>query len=252
MSTNYLWMVNMLPGSISSIVEVGSRDALDAIFLSNHFGVKVIAFEPNPKQFEICQSNIERIKPNQVIIRSEALSNSSGMVEFGVVDPAIYPNPGSSSMFEIDFSNRRKSDPDFMRPTIQSYVAVKASRWDSLNLKTPELLAMDCEGSELKVLQGFGTSLIDLKYIVLELNQTPLGKGACTFKEVDQFLSSNKFKFFACNVSISKFLPRKILTNLYLLNIYFLLTAIRNHFLHPGKSSIRGMSFDALYVSEKL
>ena len=106
MSNNYDWSLIYLPYSVSSIVEVGSRDALDAIRLSEYFGCKVISFEPNPKQFEICSENLENSGNKLVELRSEALSNESSTMNFLVVDESKYDNTGSSSFFEIDFTNR--------------------------------------------------------------------------------------------------------------------------------------------------
>lgn len=54
-SNNYSWAIKHLPKGISSIVEVGSRDAMDALALSKTFSTPVVAFEPNPFSFETCR-----------------------------------------------------------------------------------------------------------------------------------------------------------------------------------------------------
>jgi len=127
MMGNYAWALRYLPPEIESIAEVGSRDAWDAISLSNHFSAPVVAFEPNPYSFAACERNIYGAGSSLVSVRREALSDSSGEIRFGVVKESDYPNPGASSMFQNDFTNRTKDDPDSGRGRIQSFITVKSA-----------------------------------------------------------------------------------------------------------------------------
>jgi FkbM family methyltransferase len=238
MASNYAWSLKYLPPEINSIVEVGSRDALDAIFLSDFFGCECIAFEPNPTQKDICKTNISTSTNTLVTLRTEALSNENGLLDFMMVDTDRYSNPGVSGLFEIDFSNRSRSDKDRNRDSIQIPIKVAAVRWDSLGLTTPELLVMDCEGAELLVLQGFGDALKDIKCIVLETSQVAIGHGACTFWEADRFLRINGYKFVASGIHSERYLYLKL---------RLLLSAGRNRLRKPFGTPLRGRSFDVVY-----
>ncbi len=237
MANNYVWSLPFLPIQIESIVEIGSRDALDAIFLSKFFDCEVIAFEPAPSNIDVCRENIRSSGRSSIELRTEALSKDSEEIEFFQVDSKLYDNPGASGMFLIDFSNRSKSDLDKNHPPIQSPVKVKAVRWDSLGLPSPELLVMDCEGAELAALKGFGKALQEVKYIVLEVSQVPIGDGACTFKQIEKFLRDNKFKFVASTISRQ---PLKLKSILFL-------SSLKRRVEKPWGKRLRGRSFDVVY-----
>ena len=238
MSDNYAWALEYLPRRVASIVEVGSRDAMDAIFLSENFLAPVVAFEPNPFSFETCRRNLEESGSELVSMRPEALSDSTGEVSFGVVKESDYPNPGASSMFQIDFDNRPKTDPDFGRGSIQSFIRVKSARFDSLETPPPELLVMDCEGSELNVLKGFGTHLDSVSWIITEVSQVALGHGACTFKDVDFFLKNSGFRFIASSLANSSRLS---------LTAKLARRSLGNRLAKPTGKPLRGYSFDVIY-----
>jgi len=238
MSNNYDWAIKFLPKEFGSIVEVGSRDALDAIRLSEQYQCTVISFEPNPIQFDVCSENLRKFDNNSVTLRPEALSDNNLLIDFLAIDPNKYDNSGASSFFEIDFSNRAKDDPDSGRTPVQTPIKVQAARWDSLGFPSPELLVMDCEGAELLVLKGFGKNLQDLRYTVLEVSQNAVGKGACTFKEVHQFLIKNKFKFVASSIYGQSY---------QYLKIRLILSSSKNRLKKPFGKPLKGRSFDVIY-----
>lgn len=238
MSNNYDWALNFLPASFGSIVEVGSRDALDAIRLSEQYRCTLIAFEPNPIQFNICFENLRKFDNKSVKLRSEALSDKNSLIDFLAIDPTKYSNSGASSFFEIDFSNRAKSDPDSGRASVQTSIKVQAVRWDSLGLPSPQLLVMDCEGAELLVLKGFGYKLQDLRYTVLEVSQNAVGRGACTFREVHQFLIKNKFKFVASSIYGQSY---------RYLRFRLFLSSSKSRLKKPFGKPLKGRSFDVIY-----
>jgi FkbM family methyltransferase len=242
MSINYGWSLKWLPSKINSIVEVGSRDALDAIFLSEFFGCECVAFEPNPTLRDVCTSNISTTTKALVTLRTEALSNENKFIDFMMVDTDRYANSGASGFFEIDFANRSSVDKDHDRDSIQIPVKVASARWDSLCLPTPELLVMDCEGAELMVLMGFGDALKDVNYIVLEVSHVAIGRGACTFRQVDKFLRVNGYKFVASSIWSDRYLYLKF---------RLLLSAVKKRIKEPLGRTKRGRSFDVVYWNAK-
>ena len=237
--TNYKWCIGHIHHLPKVVVEVGSKDALDAIFLAEFFECKVIAFEPNPSQYEECKKNLELSTYSQKIwLRTEALTDRNGPVILYQVDTVKYNNAGSTSIIEINFENRARRDPDRGRPAIQDPVVVEAARYDSLQLPTPELLVMDVEGAELKVLLGFGELIQMVKYVVLEVSPVSNFKGGCHFKEVHAALRDSGFEYVASD---------RYGAGSAHLRFGLLLSSFKSRLLHPfRRRTYRGM-FNALY-----
>jgi FkbM family methyltransferase len=125
-----------------------------------------------------------------------ALSNENGEIDFYSVDKKKYNNVGSSSMYPINFRRRPRTDSDGNRDSVQNLVRVNASRFDSLQIPTPDLLAMDTEGSEIKVLKGFGPSIKQVKLIILETsfwNNFQNHSDVSTFPKINQYLKKMAF-----------------------------------------------------------
>ena len=96
-----------------------------------------------------------------------------------------------------DFSNRVTSDPDRNHESIQKSLEVRGARWDSLNLQTPDLLALDVEGAEMQVLEGFGDSLREIRWVILEASPTSNFVGGCNFAEVNALMGKSGFRLIA-------------------------------------------------------
>jgi hypothetical protein len=82
----------------------------------------------------------------------------------------------------------------------------KVIRVDSVNLKTflkkfnvnqVQLLWLDLQGAELEILSSDLSSLKHIRYIHLEVNDSPLYEGGADFFKVNQFLVSNGFRMIA-------------------------------------------------------
>ena len=189
------------PSEIKLVAEIGSRDALDGLELARRFSSEVVIFEPDPVNAETCRTNIALQSGHLNVQFFElALSNVSGTVDFFSVDSELYTNRGSSSLHEISFNGRPPNDPDRNRDSVQKKVRVGASRFDELALPAPDLIAMDVEGSEIQVLEGFGDKLRDVRAVVAESSFWNNYKGpGSTFPKLHRLLSSKGFVFAASN-----------------------------------------------------
>jgi FkbM family methyltransferase len=199
--SNYNWalpIISDLNIKINRVAEIGSRDALDGIFLAEFYSAKVDVFEPDPINIATCKKNIsERQSIPNLTFHDFALSNKNETVNFLSIDPTKYDNPGAGGFYEIDFNNRPKSDPDYKRGSIQKTVPVEAKRFDSLAIETPDLIAMDVQGAELVVLEGFGEKLKNVKAVILETSFSKNYIGGSNFLEVNDFLQKNNFSYVA-------------------------------------------------------
>ncbi len=199
--SEYSWAFDYIRSyffELEVIAEIGSRDGLDAIDLAQTFKSKFnYVFEADPdlaKEIELKISNSK--KESNFFLYNLALGNQDKSVKFLAVDLEKYENKGVGSLFEINFNNREISDPDNNRQNVQKTIDVEMKRYSSLDLKTPDLIAMDVQGAELEVLKGFEEQLHDVKFIILESSISENYLGGSNFSEIHQYLR-NKFKLIA-------------------------------------------------------
>ena len=157
--SEYSWAFDYIRSyffELEVIAEIGSRDGLDAIDLAQTFKSKFnYVFEADPdlaKEIELKISNSK--KESNFFLYNLALGNQDKSVKFLAVDLEKYENKGVGSLFKINFNNREISDPDNNRQNVQKTIDVEMKRYSSLDLKTPDLIAMDVQGAELEVLKG--------------------------------------------------------------------------------------------------
>lgn len=239
---NYNWAFKYIKTTPKLIVEVGSRDCLDALQLSKFFGCKVIAFEASPVQSKVCKENLRLSNNSQVLLREEALNDENTSLTFWQINQEKYENTGASSLFKVNFANRPQYDPDLNHEPIQDPIEVKGVRWDNLGLGHPDLVALDVEGSELRVLKGFGNELSKISTIILEVSPVSSFVGGCSFNEVNKFLKSFGFSYVASD-SMGKGRLR--------LRCFLTLYWIKARMKKPlGPPTTRGF-FNAIYINTK-
>lgn len=125
-----------------------------------------------------------------------ALSDKTGVVDWYSVDPNLYNNPGASGMFLINFKNRSFFDPDKDRDNIQKKLRVASSRFDEIGCSTPNLIVIDAEGAEFKILNGFGAKLKRVDAVILETSFSVNRIGQELFPKIDKLLCQYGFEFF--------------------------------------------------------
>jgi len=190
---------------IKIIFELGSRDLLDAIKLSNYYNCTVYAFECNPDCLIECKKQIlklDNIKSNVILI-DKAVSLVDGDVTFYPFDLTKYNNMGASSLLKIDFSKRNVNDPDYNRPCPQKEIKVKGIRLDTFikqnNIENIDLLCMDLQGYELNALKSLGDNLYKVKYIITECSIQNTYVNGTTFKELNEYLNNYGFTYVTSN-----------------------------------------------------
>jgi len=215
---NYKWALKHIGNHIviNSICEIGSRDAIDAIYLSNYYNKKINIFEPDPHNILQVKNNIIKSgKIDQLFLHEHALSDKNTEIDFYAVDPIKYSNTGCSSFYEINFQNRYINDPDRNIKTVQNKIKIKTSRFDSLLLETPDLIAMDVQGAELLVLKGFGEKLNNVKVIILEASLSENYHGGVLFGELNDYLLKYNFKYIVSDRFKHKKPKKKIINSIF-------------------------------------
>ena len=113
------------------ILEIGSRDALDAIDLYNKFKCSVYAFECNPTAIEIMKQNINYHIPEneKVSVVEYAINNLDNKnVDFY---PTIIDNIGASSIFKLIQNSNNQEIIDHTNRHLQKHIKVETIRLDS-------------------------------------------------------------------------------------------------------------------------
>lgn len=236
--SNYDWALDLVDKDktleIKCVAEIGSWHGKDAIDLAMRYQAKVYVFEPDPINYLECKKNIQSsiTKGLDIELFDMALSDTTGIVQFHSIDSEKYPNRGASSLFEIDFSKRPDADPDARLGRVQKLVNVKASRYEDLGLRIPQLIAMDVQGAELKVLKGFGGGLSEVSAIILETSFAANYVGGSTFPQIHKFPKKMGFGYIVSTRYGTK-IPRKSLLG-WIMRRY------------PGGD------FDCLYIRKRL
>jgi len=198
---------------IKTIFELGSRDLIDAIKLLDYFkNSKVYSFECNPDCLIECHKNIYQLdedKKKRLILIDKAVSINNSKVSFYPFDLQKYNNMGASSMLKIDFSRRRKNDPDYNRENPQKEIIVDGIRLnnfiDENYIENIDLLCIDLQGYELNAIKSLGNYLHKVKYIITECSIMSTYNDGATFSELNDYLSNYNFKYISSNKFGRKF-----------------------------------------------
>ena len=179
--------------STNIILEIGSRDAIDALKLSHFYNTHVFAFECNPYAIEICKYNI-RGNPNITLVPLACWNESKDVSFHPVIGTKFgntsYVNIGASSILELHPEN--SANPD-IRDEI-TVPAVRLNEWLALNnLDHIDLLCLDVEGATLQVLQGLGDSIKNVTYIITEIFHGDFYENQATAESIDTFLTEAGF-----------------------------------------------------------
>jgi FkbM family methyltransferase len=131
---------------------------------------RIVAFEPNPFEYETLKKNIECNDIGLIDAENAALSNKDGIVEMEIV-----PQIGSIGGQTVRIPQRKWLKDEFIRK-----ISVKTITLDNViskyNLEKIDILKMDVEGLELEILKCC-SELHKIIHIVLEYHSEELRQG---------------------------------------------------------------------------
>ena len=177
----------MVEGSVNTVLELGSRDALDAILMADHFDAHVYAWECNPPAVEICRQNIGD-NPDVTLVDLACWSSEKTLT----FRPVINGNIGASSAFEANH------DYPYEVPYAQKEIEVQAVRVDewwkeNVGETKIDLLAMDLQGAEMEALKGMGDLIRDVKYVITEGQYKRLYHDTPLIDDIEDYLMEYDF-----------------------------------------------------------
>jgi FkbM family methyltransferase len=165
--SNYNFFFDYIKTPINTIFEIGCRDLNDSITLSNYFNSKVYSYEANPIMKEICLKKCEKYE--KIRFFSYGLGDKKSYEDFHIYTPNKQNDIvtiGASSFFKrTDYNNNQTTYCEKIKITTL-YDEVEQLKIDKI-----DLLCMDVQGYELKILQGSYDFLKNIKYIILEITK---------------------------------------------------------------------------------
>lgn len=226
---NYLWVYPYLKDFLEiktnlndySIVEIGSRDCIDACEFAKNFNTKnIFVFEPSREGLKRC-SEVLKDNPKyaeKIILYGVALGEKnkvSDFFEFVKKDPWALNkiNVGMSSLGEwtterLPEGHRHK----LFKNTCLKY-KVPVLKGDNLLKFQKEnylIICIDVEGFELNVLQGISKTLEKTHFICIEMSYNINRRGLTNNADtVHDFLTKNNFEIVICDSTGQKNLPEK-------------------------------------------
>lgn len=116
---------------------------------------------------------------------------------------------GASSLFLLDFSERKASDEDYKRENPQTKIKVQGTRLDTFmkeeGISHVDMLCMDIQGYELNALKSMGENLKRVKYIILECSLKSTYINGCSFNDINIYLDSFGFQYVCSDIYETRF-----------------------------------------------
>lgn len=186
-----------LAGPRPVICDIGSRDALDGIYLSRVLDAREChLFEPNPDALAICERNIlKHAAGRPIVLNAVGLSDREGSASFFPVNvnKSTHKDIGLSSLFPINPASTRRDGP-----VVQDRITIRTTTLDAYFAERPhqpDLLWIDVEGAELLVFKGGVRTLENVRVIHVEVSFRPSHLGKPLYWEIDAYLRQRGFKF---------------------------------------------------------
>lgn len=169
------------------IIDIGAHDgsAFALPFAQNENNI-VYAIEPIPELADTIRAH----KKKNLLVFCMALSDSDGEQEF-----YVNRDRQTSSLLE----SKSTSDwEDYAGQLVtEATITVPVSRLDKFleeqSIEEVDLLKIDTQGNDFSVIKGGGDSISRVKRIILEVQLSPLYKGAASKEQVISYLESKGF-----------------------------------------------------------
>ncbi len=179
------------------ILDIGSRDLDQSIEFNAVFnGAKIIAFEPNPPQYDICLAKSQQYE--NIRVEQLAISNNNGVLDFYVT----HGNIGASSLLKpmnVPFA----STQEFTKISVPS---VRLIEWLEENeVENVDIMWLDTQGVELDALKSMGDRIKQVKFIHCEAAEQAYYEGHLLKNDLVNFLEENGFELIFINEAYHPF-----------------------------------------------
>lgn len=172
--------------TFTNILELGSRDGEDAIWLADRFQADVVCWECNPNALPTCVSRL-RGREDITLVPLGAWSERKRL-DFR---PVVNGNIGASSFFHADTSY--PYEPAYQQTTVIVPVMRIDEWYEDTGTPAPQLLCMDIQGAEMEALRGMGDMLHDVEVIITEGQEKRLYRDTPLIADIEEYLSQFGF-----------------------------------------------------------
>lgn len=185
MNDPFIQLINRYAPNPQTILDIGALDCAQSVFFKAEYPkARVVAFEPSPDHIERCRAT------GTELVEKVAL-DYTGQTDFYAIRPGT--NSGASSIYEpIGEILPWDEKPVYSRITLP---CIRVDDWaKEAGVTKIDAVWMDVQGSELKVLKGFGDLLDKVSVIATECETDPVYHGDPTqFQELNKFMFSKDF-----------------------------------------------------------
>ncbi len=183
---------------VNFILELGAYDCRETIELYNYYKCPVISFECAPESIRRARSLIQSYPAIKLV--EKAGWNASKKIDFYYCTE----HPSASSCFFFDYEIMARRDGQSIHQMVKRYpiksVNVEATRLDEWlknnGIDQVDMLCMSIQGSALPVLEGLGSYLRTVKYVVTQMVYQRMYKDEALFSEINRFMEENGFTVF--------------------------------------------------------
>jgi len=167
------------PGPIT-LIDIGARYGESTNWFAEHFDIAMAhLFEPNPFTKTVISKKIKNFE-----IYKLALSDFDGSQFFNV-----HELNGMSSLENLNLSS--KDSISYLTNHKVSKVNIPVKTLDSLNIKYPDLVKIDVQSSEVKVIKGGQKTLSQSKVIMVEVSLYDLYEVSSTIGAIENLLPNH-------------------------------------------------------------
>jgi FkbM family methyltransferase len=190
-TTKHIDSKNSLADAGEVMIDVGAAFGSVALYFSERYNdLKIYCVEANPEVLPRLKEAISDRK--NIELKNMALGSIPGDSYLHVT-----ANQLSSSLNELNTSEVSQLPQDhqsWLEEVKRVKVHVSTLDAEFKNESQVLLLKLDTQGTELDILKGGVELLKRTRFVLTELNNHHLYKGACQYYEVDEFLRNHSFR----------------------------------------------------------
>lgn len=147
------------------ILDCGAHIGISTLFFKKIYpDSRIICFEPNPRTFKQLERNIKQNNLKNVVLINKAVADKKGGIDFFISKREKVPWGWGDSIVKNKWYNPEKSKK----------IKVDAVNLSSFIDEKVDLLKLDVEGIEGKVLEEIEDKLFLIKEIIMEFHKTKI------------------------------------------------------------------------------
>lgn len=171
-----------------TIIDVGAFDGETAILFSKAFpDAAIMAFEADPLSFKTAKTKTQKYSTIQ--LHNFALSDTNEKASFYITSNKVSSSLNKINSLEVntlDYQNELN---------ITQTIELETRKLDEFTQnKKIDLLKIDTQGHELKVLGGSKETLKNTRFVLIEMSNHDMYTKGCHYYELDEWMRNHGFK----------------------------------------------------------